>query len=99
MKLVITDPAWESLDRAVAFMSERWSDTIIDRVVAELWDNVRVLLQFPGGGQVEEDLAFLGQGHRRIVVGHFKVIYFVAADTVYITDFFDSRQDPERMLP
>ena len=29
--------------------------------------------------------------------GYFKIIYKVEKGAVYITDFFDSRQDPEKM--
>ncbi len=39
----------------------------------------------------------MGQGHRRWVVGHYKLIYLVLEDQLVITDFFDTRQDPKKM--
>jgi len=57
----------------------------------------RLLDQFPFGGPIEPWLDHVGQGHRRVVVGHYKVIYQVVEDVVRIVDVFDSRQDPERM--
>jgi len=35
--------------------------------------------------------------HRRAIEGHFKIIYRVEGETIYVTDFFDSRQDPAKM--
>ena len=47
--------------------------------------------------QEEEYLSYLNQGHRRLIEGHFKIIYRIEGDNVYITDFFDTRQDPAKM--
>ncbi len=97
MRVELTEPAWESLDQAIAFLHLHWSERVIDRIVSRLWENIELLLEFPFGGQVETDLAYMGKGHRRIVVGHFKVIYYVDGEVVYVTDIFDSRQDPGKM--
>jgi len=35
----------------------------------------------------------LKEGHRRIIEGHFKIVYKIERDIIYITDFFDTRQD------
>ena len=50
-------------------------------------------------GQEEESLVELGQGHRYLVEEHYKIIYRVIDDVVYITDIFDTRQDPDKMKP
>jgi hypothetical protein len=42
-------------------------------------------------------LEHLGAGHRRVIVGPFKIIYRLTANAVYVTDIFDSRRDPKRM--
>lgn len=97
MRIVITEPAWESFDQAVGFLQAQWSDKVIDRIVARIWESIGLLAVHPHGGQVEEDLAYLSKGHRRTVVGHFKIIYYVDGDVVYVTDIFDSRQDPGKM--
>ena len=52
---------------------------------------------YPEIGQREEYLEHLGRDHRRLVEGYFKIIYRIDGNYVYITDFFDSRQDPEKM--
>ncbi len=48
-------------------------------------------------GQLEPGLEHMGKGHRRLIEGHFKIIYRVENETVYVTDIFDSRQHPEKM--
>ncbi|MCC6725522.1 MAG: type II toxin-antitoxin system RelE/ParE family toxin [Saprospiraceae bacterium] len=56
------------------------------------------LSNFPNIGQIEENLAHLQLNHRYLVEGHFKIIYRVIGSEVWITDIFDSRQDPEKMV-
>ena len=55
------------------------------------------LLCNPNIGQLEEYLEHLGKSHRRVIEGNHKIIYKVESETIYITDIFDSRQDPEKM--
>ena len=51
----------------------------------------------PNMGSEEEYLVHLGKGHQRIIAGYFKIIYLILKDEVYVTDIFDTRQDPEKM--
>ena len=55
------------------------------------------LLTHPRMGQKEEYLEHLGQSHRRIIENHYKIIYRVEGEIIYVTDIFDSRQDPAKM--
>ena len=48
-------------------------------------------------GQVEGNLVELNQKHRYIVEGNYKIIYIVIDSTIYITDVFDCRQNPDKM--
>lgn len=93
----MTESAWRSLDQAIYVLSVRWDDRVVDRIVTEIWEHIDIVLQYPLGGQLEEDLAELGRQHRRMVCGHFKIIYFVEGEDLYVTDIFDSRQDPGKI--
>jgi plasmid stabilization system protein ParE len=55
------------------------------------------LLENPHLGQQEEYLEHFGQSHRRVIEGHYKIIYKVEGEMIVITDIFDSRQDPSKM--
>lgn len=97
MKVVVTLPAWKSYQRALHFLAGYMTDRELERWDEKLWDAIDELKALPGGGQYEPYLDHLQEGHRRIIVGHFKVVYRIAGRTVHVTDIFDARQDPERM--
>lgn len=67
------------------------------RIQHDLLARTDELISNPEQGQIEESLKSLGLEHRRLVEGHFKIIYRVSNQTIYITDFFDSRQHPKKM--
>lgn len=53
----------------------------------------------PYVGQEEELLKQLNQGHRYLLVeNHYKIIYLVTEDSIMVTDVFDTRQQPDKML-
>lgn len=94
---IVADPALESLDAALEFRKNTMSQTRMQAMVDKIFAEIDRLVQYPGGGAIEEQLAHLGLGHRRVVVGHFKIIYRVVEDRIWVSDIFDSRQDPEKM--
>ncbi len=49
-------------------------------------------------GQIELTLVHLGQGHRYLIEGHYKIIYFLESNYAYVTHVFDTRQDPDKKL-
>ena len=57
------------------------------------------LKDFPFLGREEEMLSSLGQGHRYVVAGQYKIIYRIIDETIYITDIFDTRRNPKGMMP
>ncbi len=57
------------------------------------------LKDFPTLGRVEDNLDKLGKDHRFLIEGDYKIIYRVEGLDVFITDIFDTRQDPDKMLP
>ena len=68
-----------------------------DRLVDDILAAAQLVEQLPFGGQVEPWLAHKNLGHRRVVVGNYKVVYRVFEEEVRIVDVFDSRQDPDKM--
>lgn len=66
---------------------------IRDKILAK----AEKLLINPSLGQKEEYLDHLDRSHRRIIEDHYKIIYRVEGELIYITDIFDSRQDPTKM--
>ena len=99
MKVIYTDQAIISLEESIRFYIEDQGLPLekIDSLIDVLFNRADSLGQNPNLGQYEDYLEHLHQGHRRLVEGHFKIIYKVEPEHIIVTDFFDTRQDPEEM--
>lgn len=97
MKLIYTEQALHSLEEALIFIAPKVTHEKLIEVRDEILNVADTLLLQPLQGQKEPFLEHLGLGHRRLVVSHYKIIYRVDGEYIYITDIFDSRQDPDKM--
>lgn len=97
MKLVYTEQALDSLEEALNFIAPKVSHEKLIEIRDSILDKADTLLLHPLKGQKETFLGHLGLDHRRLIEGHYKIIYRVIGEYIYITDIFDSRQDPEKM--
>ena len=97
MKLVYTEQALVSLEEALEFIAPNVSQKKLLEIRDQILDKADTLLLHPLKGQKEPLLEQLGLEHRRLIVSHYKIIYRVAGELIYITDIFDSRQDPDKM--
>ena len=99
MKVQITDPAKEELKKIYNYYRRIGLGKIGRKIRKEVVSRTLVLKQQPNLGQIEENLKELDQGHRYLVVGNYKVIYKIEGKIIYITDVFDTRQDPSNIKP
>ncbi|KYG71636.1 plasmid stabilization system protein ParE [Roseivirga ehrenbergii] len=99
MRVIYTDQSIDSLEEALEFVVEKQklSPEQASSLKSSLLDRADSLVINPLKGQQEEYLKDLKEGHRRIIEGHFKIIYKIENEAVYITDFFNSRQSPAKM--
>ena len=97
MKLVYTEQALIGLEEALEFIAPKVSYEKLIEIRDKILDTTDTLLEQPFAGQREYLLEHLGLGHRRLVERHYKIIYRVEDEYIYITDIFDSRQDPVKM--
>jgi len=97
MKLVYTNQAIVSLNEVLDFLAPNVTDEKLIEIRDQILDAADTLLKHPMQGQEEPLLQHLGLNHRRLVVSHYKIIYRVIGVNIYITDIFDSRQNPEKM--
>ncbi len=97
MKLIYTEQSLVSLEEALNFIAPKITHEKLIEIRDEILDAADTLLLQPLQGQREPFLEHLDLGHRRLVVSHYKIIYRVSGDYIYITDIFDSRQDPDKM--
>lgn len=99
MIIVYTDQSFESLEESMQFLV-KVQKVPLDKareIGNHLLDKAENLADNPYLGQYEEYLQHLGKGHRRLLDGNYKIIYLIESGNVYITDFFDTWQSPEKM--
>jgi len=99
VKVIITDEAWKRLEKELNFLIEvrqlpPFKALSLGR---KLVKKAVSLSNQPFKGQEEPCLLNLKQGHKRLIEGNFKIIYLIANDIIYITDFFNTRRDPKTM--
>lgn len=96
MKVKFTSNSRRRLQQIRGRHSKRKSRQIIQSV----HKHAKQLKDYPELGKVERNLEKEGKGHRSIVVDKlYKMIYLTAQSTLFITDIFDVRQDPDKMKP
>lgn len=99
MKVVYTNQSFKSLNELQQFLLEE-QGLPLEKMLefrAKLLDKAASLERTYHHYQEEPYLRDLGKNHRRVIEGYFKIIYRVDGDKIYITDFFDTRQDPAKM--
>lgn len=97
MKLVYTEQSLFSLEEGLNFIAPKISREKLFEIRNMILDAADNLLSQPFQGGIEPYLAHLNLGHRRVIVSHYKIIYRIDGEVIFITDIFDSRQDPDKM--
>jgi plasmid stabilization system protein ParE len=94
MKILYTAQAIESLNEALDFIAPKISRKKLSEIRCRILDKADTLVGQPFKGQIEPHLEHLNLDHRRIIEGNYKIIYRIEGSFIYVTDIFDSRQDP-----
>ena len=97
MKVLWTKFAMASLRDIYIFYKEKASIAVAKRIRDEVLTSSDQLAHQALSGQIEGSLEDLKESHRYILRGQYKIIYKIVSGKVYITDVFDTRQDPEKI--
>jgi len=97
MKVFWTKFALNSLSDIYKYYQENVSLTISQNIKDSVLSSSRQLEKQFHSGQIEELLIDLDEGHRYILRGNYKIIYKIYNHKIYITDVFDTRQNPEKI--
>ena len=98
MKVIWTDFASNSLFEIYKYYKEEANESIAQRIKFKIFSATRQLKKHPLSGQVETNLQKLGEDHRYLVEGNYKIIYKRIKEGILITDVFDTRQDPVKIF-
>lgn len=99
MKVLITDFAKQQLNDIYEYYKFEGYGTFGRKVRKDVIQGALSLKNFPNSGVIEPNLAILKLGHRYILVGNYKIIYRVDKDCIFVTDVFDTRRNPDTMMP
>ncbi len=99
MKIKFLKSSRRKLDGIYDWYKEQGAGMAGRKIRAAVLKKAMRLRANPYLGQIEFTLEELGQGHRYLVEGHYKIIYFIdtANQLVVITNIFDTRQDPSKL--
>ena len=98
MKVRMTKPAQRRLNQIDDYYKDNGNKRHGAKLRRAIVKQSKLLSDNPEMGQEEPHLKGLGQGHRYILVERiYKMIYLIAKPFIFITDIFDTRQDPDKM--
>jgi len=94
MEVEITRWAKFCLKSIYVYYSEEASEEKAREITNSIVEKALSLDQMPNRGREDEELRVLGKGHRYIIERHYRIIYRVEKEKVYVTDIFSNRQNP-----
>lgn len=98
MQIKITDFAKKRIDEIDYYYQEKGFDKYGKELRRTIIVKTKLLIKNPQMGQIEENLSILKQGHRYMILeSKYKLIYLITDHVIYITDIFDTRQDPDKI--
>ncbi|HEY3372696.1 MAG TPA: type II toxin-antitoxin system RelE/ParE family toxin [Prolixibacteraceae bacterium] len=97
MKVLWTKFALDSLSEVYYYYLKNVNLNIACNIRDSILSITKQLEKHSLSGPTEELLIDLEEGHRYIVRGNYKIIYKIQNEKVYITDVFDTRQNPDKI--
>jgi plasmid stabilization system protein ParE len=97
MKVVWTKFALNALLEVFTYYKTNVGLAIAINIRNNILSSTRQLQNFPLSCPTEELLEDIGEGHRCLIRGNYKVIYKIVNEQLFITDVFDTRQNPEKI--
>ncbi|MGW8123320.1 type II toxin-antitoxin system RelE/ParE family toxin [Roseivirga echinicomitans] len=99
MKVLITGPAKAALKAIFEYYRSEGYGTYATKLTQVIMTKTKSLSNNYQRGQKEEVLKHLQKGHRYLIAKkHYKIIYRTEAESVIVTDIFDTRQQPEKLI-
>jgi plasmid stabilization system protein ParE len=97
LKIEWSDDALALLEDVVDYLLEEAGQLTATKILDKITHRIDILTSYPEIGQREPFLKGKRYEYRRLLEGHYKIIYRFDDDTVYITAIFDTRQNPDRL--
>lgn len=96
MRIVFSHFAKSKLKAIYKYYKVVASKQVADDIKNGIIQKSKSLREFPEMGSIDEHLSYLKSGHRKLIEGNYKIVYRITDSVIFITDIFDTRQDPEK---
>jgi Txe/YoeB family toxin of Txe-Axe toxin-antitoxin module len=98
-KVVLTDQMLDALEECLNFLQEdlELSAEMVEGIGDKIIMSLEPLQYQAYIGQIEPYLIDIGKEYRRLIYSHYKIIYRVDNDYVYVVDVFDTNKNPDKM--
>lgn len=97
MRIIWSDFSSEILIEIYQYYIEKAGSPVAQKIKSNIFKSTKQLIKHPTSGQIELTLENLGEEHRYLVEGNYKIIYKKVKEGILITDIFDTRQDPVKI--
>jgi len=98
MKIEWSAKSRDQLKQIHEYFSEVVDEELADSIISDLIDKAEQLNQNPFSGTKEFLLSDRKEDFRYLVLGNYKLIYFVDNRVIRIISVFDCRQEPQKLL-
>jgi plasmid stabilization system protein ParE len=98
MNVFLTEPAERFLQEIFRYYQHNVSEQVAKKIIDQILTRVESLEDFAKRGRIEPHLKILNQKHRFVLEHNYKIIYLIEDDNVYVTDIFDTRQNPDKIV-
>lgn len=96
MNIEWTLDAKSDIKRIFKFYKDNFSEELAKKVINQVFKKVKNLELGTKLGQKEVLLLNFDENHRCLIVKYTKIIYKEVNEVIYITHFFDTRQNPKK---
>ena len=97
MRIIWSDFSSKILFEIYQYHKEKAGYPVAQKIKSTIFKSTKRLIKHSTSGQIELTLENLGEGHRYLVEGNYKIIYKKVKEGILITDIFDTRQDPAKI--
>ena len=98
MDILFTNPAKSALKEIYDNYEQTGKKPYAQQLRKNIFAKCKLLVNHPEMGAKEPMLIFLGRNHRFLLESHYKIIYRVIGEVIYVTDIFDTRQNPNKLI-
>ena len=94
--VVITRFGLRQIKSIYAYYNYNVSAKIATQIKTKIISCIKTLKELDVEWEADEFLIYLNKNHRRLICGNYKIVYYYNSQlkVFYVTDIFDSRQDP-----